>query len=121
MTAGLTHPVPTPARAPHCEDRYAHGSPHVQPFAVEVHAMPRKKSPAPPPAQSAAALKRQIAELEQRLAETAAAERRRRGELMNEYLDGPHGERIRAALSDVVAPADRYLFFDDAGDSRQGA
>ena len=76
--------------------------------------MPRKKKvnvPSPmSPATSAAALKLRIQELEQELERTAAEERRRRGELMNDYLDGPHGEKLRAVISEVVAPSDRYLF-----------
>lgn len=76
--------------------------------------MPRKKkvnaAPSTVPATSAAALKLRIQELQQELERTAAEERRRRGELMNDYLDGPQGEKLRAVISELVAPSDRYLF-----------
>lgn len=82
--------------------------------------MPRKKTPTPTTVQtnqpSAAMLRQQLVELEQQIERTAAEERKRRGDLMNEYLESPQGDRLRTVLVDLVAPGDRYLFgFDDQG------
>ena len=64
----------------------------------------------------------EIERLETARAEAEAAEDRRRGELLREYLAGRHGEDLRNLLEVVSSPKDRALFrLPDAAGDRQPA
>ncbi|MEJ7813046.1 MAG: hypothetical protein WKG32_21710 [Gemmatimonadaceae bacterium] len=52
----------------------------------------------------------EIARLLERRREAERVENLRRGELLSEYLAGPHGAAIRQTLAAAVAPRDRPLF-----------
>ena len=52
----------------------------------------------------------EIARLKTQRLQTIAAEDRRRGELLANYLAGEHGPRLREALKPAVADDDRFLF-----------
>lgn len=58
-----------------------------------------------------------IAALTERRRQAESAENLRRGQLVQSYLDGPHGAEIRRSLAPVVGPRDRSLFgiADDDG------
>lgn len=52
----------------------------------------------------------EIERLQKARAEAEAAEDRRRGELLREYLAGRHGEELRNVLDVISSPKDRALF-----------
>lgn len=67
--------------------------------------MPRRKA-----SQTSDDLAREIERLQRQRAQVEAAEHARRGELIRQYLSGPHGDELRQVLDRVVAPSDRHLF-----------
>lgn len=52
----------------------------------------------------------EIERLQKARAEAEAAEDRRRGELLREYLAGRHGDDLRNVLEGISRPKDRALF-----------
>lgn len=52
----------------------------------------------------------EIERLQKARAEAEAAEDRRRGELLREYLAGRHGDDLRTVLQVISSPKDRALF-----------
>ena len=52
----------------------------------------------------------EIERLQKARAEAEAAEDRRRGELLREYLAGRHGDDLRNVLEVISSPKDRALF-----------
>ena len=64
----------------------------------------------------------EIERLQAARAEAEAAEDRRRGELLREYLGGRHGDDLRRVLEVVSSPKDRALFrLPVAGVDRESA
>ena len=52
----------------------------------------------------------EIERLQKARAEAEAAEDRRRGELLREYLAGQHGDNLRNVLEVICGPKERALF-----------
>lgn len=78
--------------------------------------MPRKPAP-----RSSAEIAREIERLKEQHAKLRAAENTRRGEVMGQLLDGPHGEAIRQIMNPIIkGDDDRPLFGLDVEEDPPG-
>lgn len=76
------------------------------PFRSTGYTMPRPKTAN----LTTAELDAQIAELQRQRTEIETIEDRRRGQLVREYLAGPHADTVRRTFDSLAAPKDRPLF-----------
>lgn len=68
--------------------------------------MPRKPAP-----RSSAEIAREIERLKEQHAKLRAQENTRRGEVLGQLLDGPHGAAIRQALAPIIKDDDDRALF----------
>lgn len=72
--------------------------------------------------QTSADIAAEIRRLEEERQRAIVAEDQRRGALLREYLGGPHGRAIRAALAPAIGSRDAYLFeFASGTDAAEAA